>query len=67
MTSVKSFPNFYNPSPQIPSNLTIHPLIQTTFLSPYNPLKSLQIYLLKSTPPTKQSLREAHLEMTTQV
>jgi len=57
MTSIKSFPNFYNQSPQFPSNLTIYPLIQTTLSSTHNSLKFLQIHSFKSTPPTKQSLR----------
>jgi len=62
---MKSFPNFHKHSFQILSNLTIYPLIQTTLSSTHNPLKFLQIYFLKSTSPTKQSLkvRSAMLEM----
>jgi len=57
ITSIKSIPIFHNQFPQNPSNLTIHPLIQTILSSTHNPLKSLQIHPFKSTPPTTQSLR----------
>jgi len=55
ITSFKSFPNFHNQSPQIASNLTIYPLIQTTLSSPHNSLKSLQIQSPQIYSPTKQN------------
>ena len=51
ITSIKSFPNFHKHSPQIPSNLTIYPLIHTTLPSTYNSLKFLQIHSPNQTKP----------------
>jgi len=51
ITFIKSFPNFHKQFSQIPSNLTIYPLIQTTLLSTYNTLKFLQIHSPNQTKP----------------
>jgi len=59
ITSIKSFPSFHKHSFQIPSNLIIYLLIQTTLSSTctHNTLKFFQIHFLKSTPQLNKALK----------